>query len=106
MGLENTGFALANQDLLRIDPLDYRKDLTEGVGILSSAGVRVSVYNLPLCLLDREVWPFATQSISDWKRAYLPICTTCTVRDRRAGFFSTGRVRESRGVHALTESSR
>ena len=31
MGLENTGFALANQDLLWIDPLDYRADLACGV---------------------------------------------------------------------------
>jgi His-Xaa-Ser system radical SAM maturase HxsC len=104
MGLENTGFALANQDVLWIDPIDYRKDLTAAVSILSSANVHVSVYNLPLCLLDREIWPFAVQSISDWKNAYLPVCDTCVVRDRCAGFFSTGRMRESRGLHALTDS--
>ena len=102
MGLENTGFALANQDLLWIDPLDYRSDLTAAVGILSSAGVKVSVYNLPLCLIDREIWPFAAQSISDWKNAYLPICGTCAVRDRCAGFFSTGRMRESRGIMPIS----
>jgi His-Xaa-Ser system radical SAM maturase HxsC len=105
MGLENTGFALANQDLLWIDPLDYRTDLTAAVGILSSAGVKVSVYNLPLCLVDREIWPFAAQSISDWKNAYLPICGTCAVRDRCAGFFSTGRMRESRGIMPLPPES-
>ena len=102
MGLENTGFAVANQELLWIDPVDYRKDLTEGVGILSSAGVDVSIYNLPLCLLDREVWPYAAKSISDWKNAYLPVCTTCVVRDRCAGFFSTGRMRVSRGITPVT----
>jgi len=104
MGLENTGFALANQELLWIDPLDYQNDLATGVSILSSTGVCVSVYNLPLCLLDRKIWPSAVQSISDWKNAYLPICDTCAVRDRCAGFFSTGRMRESRGLHALTTS--
>ena len=51
MGLENTGFALANQGLLWIDPIEYQHDLATGVGILSSAGLTVSVYNLPLCLL-------------------------------------------------------
>ncbi len=101
MGLENTGFALANQDLLWIDPVDYQDDLTTSVGILSSAGVNVSVYNLPLCLLDREIWPFAVQSISDWKNAYLPACDACAVRGRCAGFFTTGRMRESRGLRAL-----
>lgn len=87
MGLENTGFALANQDLLWIDPIDYSADLEKGTDILSSAGLKVSVYNLPLCLLDRKTWPFAVQSISDWKNAYLPMCSTCGVRDRCAGFF-------------------
>jgi His-Xaa-Ser system radical SAM maturase HxsC len=67
MGLENTGFALANQALLWIDPLDYRADLACGVEILRAAGVTVSIYNLPLCVLDRSVWDVAVQSISDWK---------------------------------------
>jgi hypothetical protein len=31
MGLENMGFALANQSVLRIDPLDYQADLKCGV---------------------------------------------------------------------------
>jgi His-Xaa-Ser system radical SAM maturase HxsC len=101
MGLENTGFALANQDSLWIDPIDYRVDLAAGVHILSSAGVNVSVYNLPLCLLEREIWPFAVQSISDWKNTYLPVCHTCAARNSCAGFFSTGRMRESTGLHAL-----
>lgn len=104
MGLENTGFALANQDLLWIDPIDYQVDLAAGVTILSSAGLNVSVYNLPLCLLDQKIWTFAVQSISDWKNAYLPICDGCAVRDRCAGFFSTGRMRESRGLHTVIAS--
>ncbi len=101
MGLEHTGFALANSELLWIDPLDYRGDLTQSVNILSAAKVNVSIYNLPLCLLDRDVWPFAAQSISDWKNAYLPQCDSCSVRNRCAGFFSTGRMRESRGIEPI-----
>src|SRR5205823_12417869 len=62
MGLENTGFALANQGLLWIDPLDYADDLASGVQILRAAGMNVSVYNLPLCLLDRSIWDVAVQS--------------------------------------------
>jgi hypothetical protein len=56
MGLEDTGFALANQGLLWIDPVDYATDLASGVQTLTAAGVNVSVYNLPLCVLDRSVW--------------------------------------------------
>jgi His-Xaa-Ser system radical SAM maturase HxsC len=101
MGLENTGFALANQELLWIDPLDYADDLASGVQTLRAAGVNVSVYNLPLCVLDRSVWDVAVQSISDWKNAYLPVCGDCGVRDRCSGFFSTGRPRVSRGIQPI-----
>src|SRR6516165_9386589 len=101
MGLENTGFALANQDLLWIDPLDYRADLACGVDILRAAGVNVSIYNLPLCLLDRSVWNVAAQSISDWKNGYLPECDACAARQRCAGFFSSGRPRISRGIKPI-----
>jgi His-Xaa-Ser system radical SAM maturase HxsC len=102
MGLENTGFALANQESLWIDPLDYADALTSGVQMLKAAGVPVSIYNLPLCLLDRSVWDVAVQSISDWKNAYLPICNGCEVRSRCSGFFSTGRMRSSRGIRPIS----
>jgi His-Xaa-Ser system radical SAM maturase HxsC len=101
MGLENTGFALANQERLWIDPIDYADDLAAAVGTLRAAGMHVSVYNLPLCLLDRSVWDVAVQSISDWKNAYLPVCEGCGVRDRCPGFFSTGRPRVSRGIQPI-----
>src|SRR5207237_5109644 len=71
MGLENTGFTLANQELLWIDPLDYRVDLACGVDMLRAAGVKVSIYNLPLCVLDHSVRDIAVQSISDWKNGFL-----------------------------------
>jgi His-Xaa-Ser system radical SAM maturase HxsC len=104
MGLENTGFALANQNLLWIDPVDYRADLIHGVDMLRAAGVNVSIYNLPLCLLDRSVWDVAVQSISDWKNAYLSECDGCSARPRCAGFFSTGRPRMSRGIKPIPAS--
>jgi len=104
MGLENTGFALANQELLWIDPVDYADDLAAGVALLAGAGVNVSVYNLPRCVLDREVWPFAVQSISDWKNAFLPECDGCVEQTHCGGFFSTGRPRFSRGVKALVQN--
>jgi hypothetical protein len=101
MGLENTGFALANQDLLWIDPLDFQADPACGADMLRSAGVNVSIYNLPLCLLDRSVWDVALQSISDWKNGYLPECDGCAARSRCAGFFSSGQPRMSRGIRQI-----
>src|SRR4029077_5597279 len=67
MGLENTGFAIANDAMLWIDPIDYCDGLATAVDHLSAAGVNVSVYNLPKCVLPESVWPHALQSISDWK---------------------------------------
>jgi His-Xaa-Ser system radical SAM maturase HxsC len=101
MGLENTGFALANQDLLWIDPDDYRGELALAVDILTAAEIKTSIYNLPLCLIERPAWRFAVQSISDWKNAHLPECTDCSVRAQCAGFFTTGRLKTSRGIQPI-----
>jgi His-Xaa-Ser system radical SAM maturase HxsC len=105
MGLENTGFAIANDQLLWIDPVDYRDSLAEAVDILASVGLTVSVYNLPRCLLARSVWPFAIQSISDWKNGYVEECEPCVEKSRCSGFFTSGRPRYSRGVSAILSAS-
>ncbi|MFV8317301.1 His-Xaa-Ser system radical SAM maturase HxsC [Mycobacterium sp. 23] len=101
MGMEHTGFAIANDDKLWIDPVDYQEPLKAGVDVLSTAGVNVSIYNLPLCVLDPDVRPFSVQSISDWKNAYVEECGGCSARGKCAGFFSSGRPKISRGVAAI-----
>jgi hypothetical protein len=98
MGLENTGFALANEGQLWIDPVDYQKELAEAVEILNSAGVRVSIYNLTRCVLAPSVWPYAVQSISDWKNGYVEECGVCIEKPRCSGFFTSGRPRHSRSI--------
>jgi His-Xaa-Ser system radical SAM maturase HxsC len=103
MGLENTGFAIANDTVLWIDPADYRDQLTLAVDILASAKVNVSIYNLPYCVLDSSIWPYAAQSISDWKNDYLPECSNCAAKSACAGFFSSGRPKFSRAVEPLVE---
>jgi His-Xaa-Ser system radical SAM maturase HxsC len=102
MGMEDTGFALANHEKLWIDPVDYGDQLARGVAMLASAGMRVSVYNLPRCVLPKSVWPFAVQSISDWKNAHPIVCKPCAERDQCAGFFTTGKTKFSRGIAAMT----
>jgi His-Xaa-Ser system radical SAM maturase HxsC len=104
MGLENTGFAIANSEELWIDPIDYRANLSEGVHILTSARVNVSIYNLQRCVLDRSIWPYAMQSISDWKNGYLEECDRCIERPRCSGFFTSGRPRHSRGISPVLVS--
>jgi His-Xaa-Ser system radical SAM maturase HxsC len=101
MGLENTGFAIANDKILWIDPVDYREQLAEAVHILAASKVRISVYNLQRCVLSRSVWPYAAQSISDWKNAYTAECASCDEKSRCSGFFTTGRPRYSRGIRRI-----
>src|SRR5262249_35838764 len=101
MGLENTGFVLANSDLLWIDPLDYREALAEAVELLAANKINTSVYNLPRCLLARSVWPFAVKSISDWKNGYIDECERCIERPQCSGFFTSGRPRFSRGISPI-----
>jgi len=101
MGMENTGFALANEGNLWLDPMDYREALSEGAQILAATGMNISIYNLPLCVLDRKIWPHAVQSISDWKNGYVDECSNCVERSRCSGLFTSGRPRRSRGISAI-----
>ncbi|HET9621431.1 MAG TPA: His-Xaa-Ser system radical SAM maturase HxsC [Kofleriaceae bacterium] len=102
MGLELMGFARTNLDALWIDPLDYQAELGAAVDILARAGVRVSIYNTPLCVLDRALHHVARASISDWKNAYLAECDACAARDRCGGLFASSTVRSSRGIRRVS----
>jgi len=102
MGLENTGFAIANDAMLWMDPVDYGDGLARAVDHLRAAGVNVSVYNLPKCVLPKSVWPHALQSISDWKNGFVEECDRCDEKHACSGFFTTGRPRFSRGIRAIT----
>jgi His-Xaa-Ser system radical SAM maturase HxsC len=101
MGLENTGFAIANDGILWIDPVDYQEELACAVDALAAAGVNVSIYNLPLCVLRETVRPFAVRSISDWKNGYGDECLPCTEQMNCAGMFTSGRPKASRGIQAI-----
>jgi len=64
--------------------------------------MNVSIYNHQLCVLDRQLWPFARQSISDWKNEYIAECDGCAVRHRCGGFFSSGTAMHSAHIRALS----
>ena len=101
MGMEPTGFARYHHDKLWIDPLEYQGALADTVEFLSIRGMTVSVYNLQYCVLPRSLWPYARQSISDWKRIFLPACDECARRGDCAGFFESTEPQHTRGVQAL-----
>lgn len=102
MGLEPMGYAKMNRERLWIDPADYVGALGEAVFHLAHRGVPVSIYNLPLCVLPQALWPFARQSISDWKNTFAPECEGCDLIASCSGFFSSaGPAWRSRDVRPL-----
>lgn len=101
MGMEMTGFAKDNYERVWVDPYEYRYGLDKAVRILHRAALDVSVYNVPLCLLERHTWQFARKSISDWKNDYAGLCAACSMRDSCCGFFTTSGERISSNIKPL-----
>jgi His-Xaa-Ser system radical SAM maturase HxsC len=101
MGLEMIGFARANLAEVWIDPFDYQAELAEAVATLDRKGITTMIYNHPLCLIPRELWPYAVRSISDWKNEYHPECLRCSVAHDCGGFFYSAKYRHSDHIHAI-----
>ncbi len=100
MGMEITGLAIDNYKEIWIDPYVYRDQLSSAVNVLSRGGINVSVYNLPLCLINKDIWGFARQSISGWKNEYLSACGSCKVKDLCSGVFTTSGLHQSPYIKA------
>lgn len=103
MGLEMFGFVHRNFDELWIDPFHYQAELKEATEILSFSGLNVSIYNHQLCVLDRALWSYARQSISDWKNIYLKECDECAARDICGGLFQSAAKKHSAYLSPLKE---
>jgi His-Xaa-Ser system radical SAM maturase HxsC len=101
MGMEIFGLARDNYDAIWIDPYDYREELSRAVRVLNRADMNVSVYNMPLCLIERDIWSYARLSISEWKNDYLPVCDTCSVKSQCCGIFTTSGDYQSAHINAL-----
>lgn len=91
MQMETIGTAENNINDLWIDPYDYNKQLVEAIEILSSRGLRASVYNAQLCVLPESIRETAVQSISEWKDIYLEECNGCKLLSQRGGFFASNK---------------
>jgi His-Xaa-Ser system radical SAM maturase HxsC len=102
MGLEMMGYVRMNLDALWIDPSAYQDRLVEAVRELIWHKMNVSIYNHQLCVLDRDLWPLARKSISDWKNEYLNCCGECAVRDECGGFFSSSDLRRSTHIKPIS----
>lgn len=103
MGLEAMGFAKSNWADLWIHPNTYQKELVSAATTCARLGMRVSIYNLPLCWVDPKLVPFYRRSISDWKNEYNEECSNCAAVAACGGFFSSNvKAGVSEGVHRLS----
>jgi His-Xaa-Ser system radical SAM maturase HxsC len=87
MAMEPIGFAKANKDELFYDHSIARFPLHNALDIASLNGIKVQLYNFPLCTLDEKYRKYCTQSISDWKNKYVDECNTCEMQSSCCGFF-------------------
>lgn len=90
MGLEPIARARANLESLWVEPKEFVRPLEEATHFLVQRGMKVSIYNVPLCLLPERLWNYARQSISDWKKSFCSRCAICGEEERCSGMFSSG----------------
>lgn len=89
MAMEDTGYCIKNRDLIWCEPMEYANELEKAVMNLSSWNIDVSIYNIPLCLLNESIKQFARKSISDWKTSFLSCCDKCVNKSLCCGLFTT-----------------
>jgi len=101
MGMEMMGYVRMNYDTLWIDPVDYDKELTFASQTLRRSGMPFSIYNLQRCLVDKSLWKYMRQSISDWKNIYLDECNSCDVKEECGGLFASAKNLHSENIKRI-----
>jgi len=101
MGMEVTGIAWNNADILWRDPITYANDLERTFRYLKRVDMLASIYNFQLCVLPEILWPFARKSISDWKNGYVEECSGCSMINDCGGFFTTSGEYKSESIHRI-----
>ena len=101
MGLEYVGYAKKNLNEIHLDLKVHQTELEAAVFLLSSSGMNVSIFNLPLCMLKESLWHCAYKSIDSHKRHYLPICDKCSVINECGGIFRSNETVYSDSIHPL-----
>lgn len=89
MGMEYSGSAFTNKDILWIDPVEYIESLQRAIQNTLRYNFKTAIYNIPLCLLTKPLRKYAKKSISEWKNSYLDECNLCTLKSDCCGIFTT-----------------
>lgn len=89
MGLELHAKAAANAEAVWINPPEYMDKLAMALYRLKCRSIPASIYNLPYCLVPSSLWTYLRDSISGWKKTYLPACDACSMKLTCPGLFGT-----------------
>ncbi len=105
MGLEPTGFAKAFKGDIFVDHSVCSEPLEHALDIATARRLPAMLYNVPLCTVSPRYRKHCADTISDWKRKFLPQCEHCRQRSSCSGFFEWYNEKWSyEGVHPLTET--
>jgi len=87
MGMEPIGYARPNWQQLFFDHSLFPQPIASALEISGLKNIHVHLYNVPRCTMPKPYRDYCVDSISDWKKKYLPECGDCTERDVCPGFF-------------------
>lgn len=89
MGIEMSGVANEHSKDVWIPFEKHSEFLERAILNLLTNNINVFLYNYPLCYLPRKFWSLSKDSISYWKKKFLPECHNCKVKKNCAGFFES-----------------
>ena len=87
MALEVLGNCLKNKNEVWIDFEEISEDLLKASTILIKNGIKVQLYNFPLCKIDSKLVSLSSNSITDYKVRYKKECENCKAKSECGGFF-------------------
>lgn len=87
MGMEHIGYAKPNWQRLFFDHSLFPQPIVNALEISGLRNIHVHLYNVPRCTMPPGYRGYCVDSISDWKKKYLPECAACVERDICPGFF-------------------
>ena len=92
MGLEVVGNAEKLYDKLNVELYEFSHLLNKAILTLESCCINPRLFNIPLCLLPKNLWKYSCKSISDWKKTNIDNCKGCRQIDNCCGIFATSKV--------------
>ena len=89
VGLETLGNCVKYFSTVYMDYAESFRYIKPAVKTLTEAGIDVSLYNYPLCTVERGYWGLCRRSISPHKVRYAPECENCAVKFLCGGWFKS-----------------